>query len=169
MLGILRLLTRDMDLPAVPTGTGLWMTLLAEALAVTVCALAGALALRQLWRWWRGRTARAIPVLRSRPLEALPLSDELERWVEEHEPAEALGRLWRWLVLQLSAQGRGRADADLTQREFLADVRRRDPSWSRLPQLQRVVEEHERWAFAGHPPSRAELRGMLPRLREVVT
>ncbi|MFZ5476613.1 MAG: hypothetical protein ACOZNI_07540 [Myxococcota bacterium] len=141
---------------ALPEGERvLWIAL---AAAVLLLAGTGGLLLWQLRALRRGREGGP-----GEPLPTIPRSPaDRRRLVEALLAAgrarEALAELWPLVAGGLAARGVGAWEPDLTVREFVATV---PADWPGVPRLRLLGAAVERLAWAGDPPSVADVRGLL--------
>lgn len=147
---------------------------LGEAMALLVgvglpALLASTLAVR-LWRRWRARRAVEEPALAALPAVATVDPEEaLRRALAAGEGRRALAALWAWLGRGLTAAGRGRWSPELTEREWVAQVRALDPGWQGLAELEALRREVVRGAFGREAPTTEEVAALVPRAQRLLS
>lgn len=136
----------------------LWAVLL--VLPVVALGLAAAALLRR-------RRARRPPGRGPRPLDLPAVEADPQEHLDEAfargDPRAALGALWARLGHALDAAGRGRWRADLTEREFVAEVTRADPEWTGLAELRELGRVVVRGVYGPEEPDLEQVRALLPR------
>jgi Domain of unknown function (DUF4129) len=146
--------------------------LLVGGVVLAALAVLAAVLVVRLLRLLRNRPRTPAPAQPQAVLLPMPSSTPSREAIEARlllgDGQGALRDLWRWVAAHVEALGLAHPAPDRTNRELLAEVRRADPRWERLPAFSSLTNAVDGLLYGGERCDADAVRRLLPLADKVV-